>query len=43
MELSYHNIRDLWKTRDTPDLRTAAYIFGIDRVARSYMAHGIFP
>jgi glutamate dehydrogenase/leucine dehydrogenase len=43
MALSYHNIRDLWKTRDTPDLRTAAYIFGIDRVARSYMAHGIFP
>ena len=43
MELSYHNIRDLWKTRDTPDLRTAAYIFGIDRVARSYMAQGIFP
>lgn len=43
MALSYHNIRDLWKTRDTPDLRSAAYVFGIDRVARSYMAHGIFP
>lgn len=43
MELSYHNIRDLWQTQDTPDLRTAAYIFGIDRVARSYQAHGIFP
>jgi len=43
MALSYHNIRDLWQTRDTPDLRTAAYIFGIDRVARSYLAHGIFP
>lgn len=43
MELAYHNIRDLWKTRDLPDLRTAAYVFGIDRVAKSYLANGIFP
>lgn len=43
MALAYHNIRDLWQTRDTPDLRTAAFVFSIERVAKSYQAHGIFP
>ena len=43
MALSYHKLRDIWKTKDMPDLRTAAFYFGIDRVARSHMAHGVFP
>lgn len=43
MAFAYHNIRDIWKTRDMPDLRTSAYYFAINRVARSYAAHGIFP
>ncbi len=43
MSLAYHNVRDIWKTRDMPDLRTAAFYFSIDRVARSYLANGIFP
>ncbi len=43
MALAYHNIRDIWKTRDMPDLRTAAYYFAINRVARHYVATGIFP
>ncbi len=43
MALAYHNVRDIWKTRDMPDLRTAAYYFSIDRVARHYVANGIFP
>ena len=43
MALAYHNVRDIWKTRDMPDLRTAAYYFAIDRVARHYVANGIFP
>ncbi len=43
MALAYHNVRDVWKTRDMPDLRTAAYYFALDRVGRSYLSHGIFP
>jgi glutamate dehydrogenase/leucine dehydrogenase len=36
-------MHETWKTRDLPDLRTAAFVFAIDRVARSYQAQGIFP
>ncbi len=43
MAVAYHSIHDAWKTRDLPDLRTAAYYVAIDRVCRSYQAHGIFP
>ncbi len=43
MERAYHSMRDLWKARATPDLRTAAYLFAIERIAASYKAHGIFP
>jgi len=43
MAVAYHAIHDAWKTRDLPDLRTAAYYVAIDRVCRSYQAHGIFP
>jgi Glutamate dehydrogenase/leucine dehydrogenase len=43
MAVAYHAIHDTWKTRDMPDLRTAAYFVAIDRVCRSYKSHGIFP
>jgi glutamate dehydrogenase (NAD(P)+) len=43
MAVAYHAIHDAWKTRDLPDLRTAAYHVAIERVCRSYQAHGIFP
>jgi len=43
MAVAYHSIHDAWKTRDLPDLRTAAFYVAIDRVCRSYQAHGIFP
>ncbi len=43
MALAYNNVRTIWKTKDMPDLRTAAYYFAIDRVARHYVANGIFP
>ena len=43
MAVAYHSIHDAWKTQDLPDLRTAAYYVAIDRVCRSYQAHGIFP
>lgn len=43
MSRAYHSIHDHWKTADVGDLRTATYSFAIDLIARSYIAHGIFP
>jgi glutamate dehydrogenase (NAD(P)+) len=41
---SYHPIRNLWKQQDGKvDLRTAAMIVAIDKVALSYAQLGIFP
>ena len=43
MGFSYNWIREAWKSRTLPDLRTAAFYLAIDRIARSYLALGIFP
>jgi len=43
MVRAFEHIHDLWKTHPTPDLRTAAFLLGIQRVADSYAHHGIFP
>lgn len=43
MSMGFHNIFDIWKSKDLPDLRTAAFAFAIERLAQSYEAHGIFP
>jgi glutamate dehydrogenase (NAD(P)+) len=43
METAYQRIWELRKTRGLADLRTAAYLFAIDRVAESYLAQGVFP
>jgi glutamate dehydrogenase (NAD(P)+) len=43
MELAYQRVHQVWKSDDLPDLRTAAYRFGIAQVANSYLAQGIFP
>src|SRR5690606_26501882 len=40
---SYHPIREAWKSRTDVDLRTAAMIVAIDKVALSYEQLGIFP
>lgn len=41
---AYHEIRNSWKkNKDIPDLRTAAFVTAIDKIATSYMALGIFP
>ena len=40
---SYQKIHDCWKERSLPDLRTASFLFAIERVAESYKHHGIFP
>lgn len=42
MRLAYNEIREIFLSRnDVPDLRTAAYILAIEKVARSYQEMGI--
>ncbi|WP_333829705.1 Glu/Leu/Phe/Val family dehydrogenase [Pararhodobacter sp.] len=42
MRTAYQAMREVWKTRENvPDLRTAAYIVAIERVAASYRAKGL--
>jgi glutamate dehydrogenase (NAD(P)+) len=43
MTAAYHPIRDVWKRQRKIDLRTAALIVAIDKVALSYQQLGIFP
>jgi glutamate dehydrogenase (NAD(P)+) len=43
MAISYEKIRELWKRRSLPDLRTAAYLSAIESVASAYALDGIFP
>lgn len=40
---AYREIREVWKSRKLPDLRTAAFLLAIERVGTSYRQHGIFP
>ena len=40
---SYNQIHNFWKQRKLPDLRTAAFLCAIERIAESYKHHGIFP
>ena len=40
---AYRPIRDIWKRQAGIDLRTAAMIVAIDKVALSYEQLGIFP
>jgi glutamate dehydrogenase (NAD(P)+) len=42
MRAAYQSIRELWQGRqDVVDLRMAAYIVAIDRVAKSYRSKGL--
>jgi len=43
MAISYEKIRDPWKQRSLPDLRTSAYLIAIETVANAYQLDGIFP
>jgi len=40
---AYHPVREVWKRHGGDDMRTAALIVAIDKVARSYEQLGIFP
>jgi glutamate dehydrogenase (NAD(P)+) len=41
--IAYRAVRDLQRERELPDLRTAAWVLAIDRVAEVYDRSGIFP
>ncbi|MBD3677114.1 MAG: Glu/Leu/Phe/Val dehydrogenase [Rhodobacteraceae bacterium] len=42
MRSAYQSMREVWHGRgDVPDLRVAAYLVAIDRVAKSYQAKGL--
>jgi glutamate dehydrogenase (NAD(P)+) len=42
MRAAYQSISEVWHSRnDVPDLRMAAYVVAIDRVAKSYRAKGL--
>lgn len=43
MVTAFHQIREVARSTEANDLRTAAYHFAIQRVAASYQAQGIFP
>lgn len=44
MIYAYNEIRDTWQeNKKIPDLRTAAFVTAIDKIAASYMSLGIFP
>ncbi len=40
---AYHEIREVWKRHKGVDMRTAAFITAIDKVAQSYIELGVFP
>ena len=41
--VAYEQIRNVWKARALPDLRTAAFLLAIERVGNCYLSQGIFP
>jgi glutamate dehydrogenase (NAD(P)+) len=43
MTRSYHQLHAIWKQRDLPDLRTAAYLMALERVGGAYVESGVFP
>lgn len=43
MSRSWQKVRALRKARNLPDMRTAAFLYALERVGESYRQHGIFP
>ncbi|HJL17158.1 MAG TPA: Glu/Leu/Phe/Val dehydrogenase [Sandaracinaceae bacterium LLY-WYZ-13_1] len=43
MSISWRKLRELWKRRELPDPRTAAYLMAIESVGDSYVSLGIYP
>jgi glutamate dehydrogenase (NAD(P)+) len=44
MVSAYHEIMEIWRAhRNVKDMRTAAFISAIDKIAQAYSSLGIFP
>ena len=43
MAISYEKIREPWRRKGLPDIRTSAYLNAIESVSNSYSLDGIFP
>ena len=43
MARSYQKLHTLWKQRELPDLRTAAYLMALESVGGAYVESGVFP
>lgn len=43
MVYAYHEIKELMEEKGIPNLRTAAYVSGINKVATSYLTLGVWP
>jgi glutamate dehydrogenase (NAD(P)+) len=44
MVTAYHEIREIWvRDREKKDLRTAAFIHAVEKIARTYTEVGVFP
>ena len=43
MSEAYRGMHATWRERDLPNLRTAAFLIAIERIASNYLALGIFP
>ena len=44
MVVAYQRLREIWQgNSNVPDLRTAAFLDAIEKVARAYAELGIFP
>ncbi|MEM6479647.1 MAG: glutamate dehydrogenase, partial [Pseudomonadota bacterium] len=42
MRQAYNDMAEVWRARsDIPDLRTAAYLVSIEKVAKAYEAKGL--
>ena len=42
MRTAYQSVREVWRSRDdVPDLRVAAYVVAIERVAMNYRDKGL--
>jgi len=43
MATAYNHVRDVWKQKELPNIRTAAYYVAINQIAGTYRDLGVFP
>ncbi len=43
MITAYHSVRETFNQKKLPNLRTAAFVVSLDRIAANYIELGLFP